>query len=106
MSRRDTACRCTSTRTTTNCSTCSTARLIVSGTGGETVVATNACVKLPRGLPHAFRNASAACSVLVVLTPGVQALEMFRHFDRAGRAAPLAPEDIVAIATQYGVTFA
>lgn len=81
--------------------------IIVSGPGGETVAAKNACVRLPRGLPHAFRNASAApARVLVVLTPGVQALEMFRHFDRAGRAAPLALKDIVGIAAQYGVTFA
>ena len=38
-------------------------------------------------------------------SPGVQALEMFRHFDRAGRAAPLAPEAVMAIAGQYGVRF-
>jgi len=81
--------------------------LIVSGPAGETIAGTNACVTLPRRLPHGFRNASAApARVLVVLAPGVQALEMFRCFDRAGRAAPLAPKDIVAIAAQYGVTFA
>ena len=36
-----------------------------------------------------------------------QAAEMFRHFDRAGRETgrPLAPEEIVAIAGQYGVSF-
>ena len=32
-------------------------------------------------------------------------LEMLRHFDRAGRAARLAPNDIAAIAAQYGVRF-
>jgi hypothetical protein len=30
---------------------------------------------------------------------------MFRHFDRAGKTARLAPEAIVAIAGQYGVRF-
>jgi hypothetical protein len=38
--------------------------------------------------------------------PGLQALEMFRHFDRAGRAATggLTPSDIAAICAQYGVS--
>jgi hypothetical protein len=57
-------------------------------------------------VPHGFRNAAdAPARMFVVLTPGVQGLEMFRHFDRAGRAARLQPEDIVGIAAQYGVRF-
>jgi mannose-6-phosphate isomerase-like protein (cupin superfamily) len=62
---------------------------------------------LPRGSVHGFRNDGpmpARCLVLV--TPGLQAIEMFRHFDRAsGAAGPsgLAPADIVSVAGQYGV---
>ena len=45
--------------------------------------------------------------LIVVATPGLQAAEMFRHFDRATKAAgvPLAPPQIVAIAGEYGVRF-
>ena len=74
---------------------------------GEVDAGPNACVKLPRGVPHGFRNAAdRPARMLVALTPGVQGLEMFRHFDRAGRAARLGPEDIVGIAAQYAVRFA
>ena len=38
--------------------------------------------------------------------PGRQALEMFRHFDRAGKGpTPLTPDEIPTIAAQYGVRF-
>ena len=45
--------------------------------------------------------------LIVVATPGLQAAEMFRHFDRATReaGAPLAPPQVVAIAGEYGVRF-
>jgi mannose-6-phosphate isomerase-like protein (cupin superfamily) len=70
---------------------------------GETAV-------LPRGTPHGFRNDGAsAARALVLVTPGLQAVEMFRHLDRATRAAGeagLPPWEIVAIAAQYGVHFA
>ena len=80
--------------------------LVMIGPEGETTVGRGACVQLPRGVPHGFRNASGAIArMLVALTPGVQGLEMFRHFDRAGRSAPLALEDIIGIAAQYGVRF-
>ena len=57
---------------------------------------------------HGFRNdADRTVRLVVAATPGVQAAEMFRHFDRAGRETgrPLGPEEIVAIAGQYGVSF-
>lgn len=80
--------------------------LTLSGPDGETIAGPGACIPLPRGVPHGFRNATAKpARMLVALTPGIQALEMFRQFDRAGRARPLQPEDIVSIAAQYGVRF-
>ena len=80
--------------------------LAVIGPEGERTAGAGACVKLPRDIPHGFRNATdKPARMLVILSPGVQALEMFRHFDRAGRKAQLAPEAIVSIAGQYGVRF-
>jgi quercetin dioxygenase-like cupin family protein len=80
--------------------------LVVSGPQGETTAGAGACVALPRGVPHAYRNASQApARFLVVLSPGVQGLEMFRHLDRAGRTAALTPQEIEAIAGKYGVRF-
>lgn len=61
---------------------------------------------LPAGSRHGFRNDTGeTVRFLVVARPGLQAVEMFRHFDRAGRAAPggLTPPEIVAICGQYGV---
>lgn len=58
-------------------------------------------VSLPRGLPHAFRNVGDAdVRFLVITSPGVAAAEMFRHFDRAGSPPP---QEMSAIAAQYGV---
>jgi uncharacterized cupin superfamily protein len=80
--------------------------VLVIGREAESTAGMGACVQLPRDIPHGFRNATdAPARILVVLSPGHQALEMFRHFDRAGRQAPLGPEAIVAIAGQYGVRF-
>jgi quercetin dioxygenase-like cupin family protein len=62
---------------------------------------------LPAGVRHGFRNdMDTPARFLLAVSPGVQALEMFRHFDRAGSTAPggLAPPQIVAICKQYGVT--
>lgn len=61
-------------------------------------------VVLPAGIRHGFRNDGAEpVHCLVIVTPGVQAAEMFRHFDRAAREGALVPEQIGAIAAQYGV---
>jgi uncharacterized cupin superfamily protein len=74
---------------------------------GESKAGAGACVHLPHDKPHGFCNASdAPARMLIVLSPGAQALEMFRHFDRAGRVAQLQPEQIAAIAGEYGVRFA
>lgn len=81
--------------------------LTVVGPQGETRIGPGARVELPRGIPHSFRNdTTAPAQVLVMALPGQQALEMFRHFDRAGKGpSPLSPSDIPAIAGQYGVRF-
>jgi hypothetical protein len=58
------------------------------------------------GTLHGFRNDSKrVVKLLVIAKPGVQAAEMFRHFDRAAKKAPLGPPDIEAIAAAYGVHF-
>ncbi len=80
--------------------------LIMATPAGEAKAGPGACVSLPRGAPHGFRNAAdRRARMLVILTPGVQGLEMFRHFDRAGRVGALKPQDIAGIAAQYGVRF-
>lgn len=73
---------------------------------GERTEGPGACVSFIPGVLHGFRNDSAsAARILVIATPGLQLAEMFRHFDRAGRKTALAPPDIVAIASEYGVRF-
>jgi hypothetical protein len=73
---------------------------------GELTVSGPHCVELPRGVSHGFRNATELpAPVPVVLSPGVQALEMFPHFDSAGRASPLTPQEIGSIVAQYRVRF-
>ena len=80
--------------------------LTLIGETGESKAAAGSCVKFERGMLHGFRNDTAdTVKLLVIAQPGVQAAEMFRHFDRAGRKAPLTPPDIVAIAAEYGVQF-
>jgi quercetin dioxygenase-like cupin family protein len=80
--------------------------LTLLGDCGEIRVGSGATVELPAGSRHGFRNDGAApVRFLVVLRPGLQGLEMFRHFDRAGRAAPggLGAAEIGAICSRYGV---
>lgn len=73
---------------------------------GEAQIGRGDCVKLPRGVPHGLRNvADAPARMLVALVPGIRTLQMLRHFDRAGRAGRLLPDDIAGIAAQYGVRF-
>jgi quercetin dioxygenase-like cupin family protein len=76
------------------------------GPAGESISKTGETVKLPRGQVHGWKNASGReLRFLVIALPGLQAVEMFRHFDRAGKTArgALAPEMIVGICAQYGV---
>jgi quercetin dioxygenase-like cupin family protein len=73
---------------------------------GERKAGRGSFVLLPRGEPHGFRNdTEETVTFLAVCRPGVQAIEMFRHYDRASRAAEAAllPSEIVAIAGEYGV---
>ena len=82
--------------------------LTLIGEAGERKVPAGASATFMRGDLHGFRNDTAdTVRLLVVATPGLQAAEMFRHFDRATREAgqPLAPPQIVAIAGEYGVQF-
>ncbi len=73
---------------------------------GERKAGAGSCVQFAAGTLHGFRNDTAGTvKLLVIAQPGVQAAEMFRHFDRAAKKAPLAPPDIVAIAAEYGVQF-
>lgn len=80
--------------------------LTLIGEAGETKAGAGSCLHFAPGTLHGFRNDTAGTvELLVIAQPGVQAAEMFRHFDRAGQKAPLAPPDIVAIAAEYGVRF-
>ncbi len=73
---------------------------------GERRVGPGATVHLPAGSRHGYRNDTKSLTrFLVMIRPGLQGLEMFRHFDRAGRALPsgLMPGEIIGICAQYGV---
>lgn len=82
--------------------------LTLIGETGESRVRAGSSTTFRRGELHGFRNDTAATvRLFVVATPGVQAAEMFRNFDKAAREAgePLAPPQIAAIANEYGVRF-
>ena len=71
---------------------------------GERIAGKGETVVLPRGLRHGFRNDGAGpLHMLVMVTPGIQAAELFRHLDRAGRAGGLTPAMVGGICAQYGV---
>ncbi|MGD9880081.1 MAG: cupin domain-containing protein [Reyranella sp.] len=73
---------------------------------GETKVGPGTCRAFKPGELHGLRNdTDGPVRMLVIASPGVQLAEMFRHFDRAARKAPLTPPDIMAIAAEYGVHF-
>jgi uncharacterized cupin superfamily protein len=81
-------------------------RLTLIGEAGETMAPAGTCARFTRGALHGFRNDTAdTVKLLVMAQPGVQAAEMFRHFDRAAQKGPLTPDDVVGIAGQYGVSF-
>lgn len=80
--------------------------LTLIGEAGESRAASGSCLHFAPGHLHGFRNdSSGTVKLLVIAQPGVQAAEMFRHFDRAAKSGPLAPSDIAAIAGEYGVSF-
>ena len=73
---------------------------------GEHKLGAGRCATFMRGDLHGFRNDTVdVARVVVVATPGLQAVEMFRHFDRAAREGELTPPLIAEIAGQYGVQF-
>jgi uncharacterized cupin superfamily protein len=73
---------------------------------GEHTARAGTCASFARGELHGFRNdTKATAKLLAIAQPGVQAAEMFRHFDRAARKGPLQLADIEAIAAEYGVRF-
>jgi mannose-6-phosphate isomerase-like protein (cupin superfamily) len=73
---------------------------------GESRAASGSCLHFAPGNLHGFRNdTDGMVRLLVIAQPGVQAAEMFRHFDRAAKAGPLGPADVAAIAGEYGVSF-
>jgi len=81
-------------------------KLTLLGGSSEVGLCTGGTAHLPAGVRHGFRNdTDAPARFLLAVAPGIQALEMFRHFDRAGGAMPggLTPPQIVAICEQYGV---
>ncbi|KAF0101723.1 MAG: Cupin domain-containing protein [Rhodospirillaceae bacterium] len=82
--------------------------LTLIGETGESKMGAGSSATFRRGELHGFRNDTlGTVRLFVVATPGVQAAEMFRHFDRATREGgqPLAPAQIGAIAGEYGVWF-
>ena len=80
--------------------------LTLIGEAGESRAGAGSFLSFLPGVLHGYRNdTTATVKVLVIAQPGVQLAEMFRHFDRAAKKAPLEPSDMVAIAADYGVSF-
>jgi quercetin dioxygenase-like cupin family protein len=80
--------------------------LTIAGPAGEHQVGPGTTVQLPAGSRHGFRNDTAeTVRFLVAVRPGLQAVEMWRHLDRAARTTHngLTPPEIVAICARYGV---
>lgn len=78
--------------------------LTVIGTSGESRAGPGSTVLLPRGTRHGLRNdMDRQVRVLVICGPGIAAANMFRELDREGKASPLTPTRIVAIAGSHGV---
>lgn len=70
--------------------------------GDETMEATaGACLFLPRGIPHTFKNIGAASGRLLVTMspPGFE--EFFVGVDELSQAGPPAPDEILALARRF-----
>lgn len=70
--------------------------------GDETMEATaGACLFLPRGIPHTFKNTGAASGRLLVTMspPGFE--EFFVGVDELSQAGPPAPDEILALARRF-----
>lgn len=60
------------------------------------------CIALPRGVPHRFQNVGTSEGrIMVVVTPG--GFETF--FPAVEREAPGTPEQVAAIASDFGLAF-
>lgn len=80
--------------------------LTLIGETGESKAGTGSFLPFARGVLHGYRNdTTETVKLLVIAQPGMQLVEMFRHFDRAAKKAPLEPSDMMAIAAEYGVCF-
>lgn len=74
--------------------------------GNDTIRAeAGAYLFAPRGIPHALRNAgNGPARLLVTISPpGFE--EFFEEVDRATRTGPMPPEQLAALARNYGVEF-
>lgn len=80
--------------------------LTLIGETGESRVGAGSFVPFAAGVLHGYRNdTTETVKLLVIAQPGVQLAEMFRHFDRAAKEAPLESSGIMTIAAEYGVSF-
>jgi quercetin dioxygenase-like cupin family protein len=80
--------------------------LTLIGETGESKAGAGSFRSFAPGVVHGYRNDTPeTVKLLVIAQPGVQLAEMFRHFDRAAKKAPLERSNMVAIAAEYGVSF-
>jgi uncharacterized RmlC-like cupin family protein len=71
---------------------------VVTGTGGDLIV-------VPPGLPHAFAaTAGHPAELLIVITPGVERFEYFRHLGRIARGEVPA-ESLLEVQDRYDTHF-
>jgi mannose-6-phosphate isomerase-like protein (cupin superfamily) len=62
-------------------------------------------VVVPPGLPHAFAAASGQdADILIVITPGVERFEYFRHLERIG-LGKVPPESLLEVQEAYDTYF-
>ncbi|WP_197681877.1 AraC family ligand binding domain-containing protein [Actinopolymorpha singaporensis] len=75
---------------------------------GEQVVTADRgdLVVVPPGLPHAFAAAPGAdADILIVITPGVERFEYFRHLERIAYGK-VPPESLLEVQELYDTYFA
>lgn len=73
-------------------------------TGGDFRAGPGACIRLPHGVPHGFRNETASpLRMLVMCTPGRRVAAMFRALDHLTSTGTPDRESIGAVCAQYGV---
>lgn len=78
--------------------------LAMQSADGELHAGPGSCVHLPHGVPHGFRNETAATAdVLLIVTPGRRIAAMFRALDHLTAAGTPTPNSIGAVCREYGV---